>query len=123
MYLFEVTLGLEMDGRLRARSAIAFRRTRWLHVSELALHQFQNLFVSDIAGCSHHEMIRREPVAEAREQRIAIERFHRFWRAKNRASERMLRPEPARENFVKQIFRIVQIHFYFFEDNLASFLQ
>src|SRR5947209_7040483 len=34
----------------------------------------------------------------------------------------MLRPEAARENFVKKILGIVQVHFNFFEDHLALFL-
>src|SRR6267143_3004732 len=67
-------------------------------------------------------MIRREPIPKARKQRITVEGFHRFRRAENRAPERMLRPESARENFVQEILGIVQIHFYFFEDNLAFLL-
>src|SRR6266436_1361057 len=67
-------------------------------------------------------MIRREPIPKARKQRITVEGFHRFRRAENRAPERMLRPESARENFVKEILGIVQIHFYFFEDHLAFLL-
>src|SRR5260370_33116142 len=35
----------------------------------------------------------------------------------------MLRPETPSENFVKEVFGVVQIHFYFFEDNLAFLLQ
>src|SRR6266436_3142753 len=35
----------------------------------------------------------------------------------------MLRPETASENFVKEIFGVVQIQFYFFEDILAFLLQ
>src|SRR5229473_150414 len=34
----------------------------------------------------------------------------------------MLRPEAAGENLVKKIFGIVQVHFYFFEDDLAFLL-
>ncbi len=33
----------------------------------------------------------------------------------------MLRPEAARENIVKEIFGIIQVHFDFFEDDLALF--
>src|SRR5207247_10419751 len=40
----------------------------------------------------------------------------------NRAAERVLRPETARENFVKKIFWIVEVHLDFFEDHLALFL-
>src|SRR5260370_9514609 len=34
----------------------------------------------------------------------------------------MLRPETPSENFVKEVFGVVQIHFYFFEHQLAFFL-
>src|SRR5947207_207528 len=111
-----------MDGRFRARSTVAFRRTCWFHAAEFALHQFQHLFVSDVPRSSHHEMIRCEPFSKTRKQRIAIEGLDGFRSAENRAAERMLRPEAARENFVKEIFGIVQVHFYFFEDHLALFL-
>src|SRR5881628_716134 len=116
MDLFKVALGFEMDGRVRVRSAIVFGFASRLHVAELPLNQFQNLVVSNVARSSHYQMIRREPVPEAREQRITIECFHGLRSAENRAAERMMRPETARENLVKEIFGIVQIHFYFFED-------
>src|SRR6266852_1043565 len=51
-----------------------------------------------------------------------MEGFYGFRCAQNRAAERMLRPESAGENFVKQIFRIVQVHLDFFEDDLALLL-
>src|SRR6266566_2830397 len=122
MHLLEVALGFEMDGRFRARRAIALRWTRWFHPAEFALNQFQHLFVSDVASGGHNEMIRREPFPETRKQRIAIEGLDGFRSAENRAPERMLRPETARENFVQKILRIVQVHFNLFEDHLALFL-
>src|SRR5260370_37742098 len=111
-----------MDGWMGARSGIVFGRTSRLHVAELALNQFQLLLVSDVARGRHHQMIWREPVPETRKERIAIKGPHGFRRAKNRAAQRMTRPEPAGENLVKEIFRIVQIHLYFFEDDLAFLL-
>src|SRR6266852_3912258 len=60
---------------------------------------------------------------DSRKQRIAMEGFHGFRRAENRAAQRMLRPETSREDFVKQIFRIVQVHLDFFEADLAIILQ
>src|SRR2546429_9336406 len=122
MYLLEVALGFEMDGRFRARRAVAFRGTCWFHAAEFPLHQFQHLFVSDVARGSHHQMIRREPFPETRKQRIAIEGFDGLRSAENRTPERMLRPEAARKNFVKELLGIVQVHFYFFEDDLAFLL-
>ncbi len=122
MHLFEVALGFQMDGRFRVRSAIAFGGTCRLHVAKLALNQFQHLLVSDVARSGHHQMIRSEPVTEPRKERIAIESFNGFWRAQNRAAERMTRPEPAGKNFVQEIFGIVQVHLYFFEDDLAFLL-
>src|SRR5438445_11540076 len=108
MYLLEVALGFEMDGRFRARRAVAFRGTCWFHAAEFPLHQFQHLFVSDVARGSHHQMIRREPFPETRKQRIAIEGLDSLRSAENRTPERMLRPEAARKNFVKEIFGIVR---------------
>src|SRR6202158_4038332 len=122
MHLFEVALGFEMDGGARQRSAVAFGGTRGFHVAELLLNQFQHLLVSDVTGGGDHQMIRREPVPKARTQRIAIESFHGFRGAENRAAERMLRPETAGENLVKKIFGIVQIHLDLFEDDLALLL-
>src|SRR5256886_9323154 len=69
--------------------------------SDLSLHQFQHLLVSDVAGGGDHQMVRREPLSKARAQRIAIESFHGFRGAQNRAAERMLRPEAAGKNLVK----------------------
>src|SRR6266481_5185099 len=66
-------------------------------------------------------MIRREPVSEARAERVAVECSDRFRRAQNRTAQRMLRPEAAREYVVKQIFGIVQVHLDFFKDHLAFF--
>src|SRR5467141_1967404 len=122
MHLFEVAFGFEMDGRTRARSSVALGGTRWFHVAELLLNQFQHLLVSDVARSGDHQMVRREPLSKSRAQRIAVESFHRFRCAQNRAAQRMLRPEAAGENLVKSIFGIVQIHLDFFEDDLAFFL-
>src|SRR5882672_6514427 len=66
-------------------------------------------------------MVRGEPVSKTRTERLAIEFSDGFRRAENRAAQRMLRPEAARENLVKQIFGIVQVHLDFFEDDLALF--
>src|SRR5438128_170927 len=117
MDLFKVALGFEMDGRVRVRSAIVFGFASRLHVAEFPLNQFQHLLVSDVARSGHYQMIRREPVAEARKERITIKCPHGFRRTENRAAERMMRPETPGEYFVKEVFGIVQIHFYFFEDN------
>src|SRR5438874_6231970 len=111
-----------MDGCICVRSAVALGGTRRLHEAELALHQFQHLFVSDVAGSGDHQMVRREPLSKSRAQRVAMESFHGFRGAKNRAAERMLRPEAAGENLVKKIFGIVQVHLDFFEDDLTFFL-
>src|SRR6266849_1652818 len=122
MHLFEVAFGFEVDGRFRARSAVAFGGPRGVHVAEFAPHQFQHLLVSNVAGGGHYQMIRRKPLPEARKQRIAMEGFYSFRGTENRAAQGMLRPEAARENFVKQIFGIVQVHLDFFEDDLALLL-
>src|SRR6266481_4130151 len=76
----------------------------------------------NVARGSDHQMIRREPVPKSHKQRITVEGFHRLRRAKNRAAERMLRPKSARENLVKEVLGIVQVHLYFFEDHLAFLL-
>src|SRR5216684_7595204 len=68
MYLLEVALGFQMDGRLRARSAVAIGRTGWLHVAEFALEQFEHLLVSDVTGGGDHQMIGREPVPKTYKQ-------------------------------------------------------
>src|SRR5438445_11380013 len=105
-----------MDGCFRVRSAIVFGFAGRLHVAEFPLNQFQHLLVSDVARSGHHQMIRREPVAEARKERITIECFHGLRSAENRAAERMMRPETPSEYFVKEVFGMDQIHFYFFEE-------
>src|SRR5882724_9815142 len=66
-------------------------------------------------------MVRGEPVSKTRTERLTIEFSDGFRRTENRAAQRMLRPEAARENLVKQIFGIVQVHLDFFEDDLALF--
>ena len=68
MDLFEIALGFEMDGRFRVRSSVAFGGTRWFHAAEFPLHQFQHLFVSDVASGGHYQMVRREPFPETRKQ-------------------------------------------------------
>src|SRR6266849_5547724 len=122
MHLFEVAFGFEVDGRFRARRAVAFGGPRGVQGAEFAPHQFQHLLVSNVAGGGHYQMIRRKPLPEARKQRIAMEGFYSFRGTENRAAQRMLRPETSREDFVKQIFRIVQVHLDFFEDDLALLL-
>src|SRR5260370_13823988 len=104
MHLFEVALGFEMDRRFRVRGAVALGRTRGFQVAEFTLHQFQHLFMSDVAGGSHYQMIRCKPITKARKQRIAIKSFHGFRRAENPADERMLRPETPCENPAKKTF-------------------
>src|SRR6266852_3113916 len=51
-----------------------------------------------------------------------MEGFYGFRCAENRPAQRMLRPEAARENLMKEIFGIVQVHLDFFEDDLALLL-
>src|SRR5260370_19530492 len=122
MDLFEVALGFEMDGRFRVRSAIVFGGTRRAHVAELALNQFEHFLVRDVSGRGDHQVIGGKPVPEARKKRITVKCFYGIRRAENRAAERMTRPETAVENLVKEIFGIVQVHFYFFNDDLAFLL-
>src|SRR5882762_4362895 len=66
-------------------------------------------------------MVRRKPVSETRTERLAIEFSDGLRRAENGTAQRMLRPEAARENIVKEIFGIIQVHLDFFEDDLALF--
>src|SRR5438045_7559671 len=77
-----------MDGCICVRSAVAPGGTRRLHEAELALHQFQHLLVSDVAGSGDHQMVRREPLSKSRAQRVAMESLHGFRGAKNRAADR-----------------------------------
>src|SRR5260370_17129224 len=115
MPLFEVALGFKMDGRIRVRRAVAFGGTRRVHAAELSLNQFQYLFVSDVAGGGDHQMVRREPLSKTRAQRIAIESFHGFRGAENRAAEGMFRPQPAPENPAKHTSAPLHLHLHFLD--------
>ena len=99
-----------------------FERARGAKIAELALHQVQHFFVRDVSRGGDHQMVGREPVAEALHEMSAVEAANGFRRAENGAAERMFWPEAARENVVKEIFGIVQIHLDFFEDDLALLL-
>ncbi len=79
------------------------------------------MLVSDVARGGDDQMIRREPIAKALVQVLAIELTDGFRSAKNRATERMLGPEATRENVVEKILGIVHVHLDFFEDDLAFF--
>src|SRR6476646_10832243 len=66
-------------------------------------------------------MIGSEPVAEALDEVFAVKAADGFRCAENGTAKRMLGPKAARENVMKEILRIVQIHLDFFEDDLAFF--
>src|SRR6202008_3489091 len=68
------------------------------------------------------EMIGRKPIVETGAQGLAFKFAHRVRSAEDGTPERMLRPEAAGEDVVEKIFRVVHVHFDFFEDNLALFL-
>src|ERR1700692_1192863 len=63
-------------------------------------------------------MIWSKPRCEARFQYLASKVFYRFGSAEYGASERMLGPKPASENFVQKILGVVHIHLDFFQDDL-----
>src|ERR1700752_5183837 len=88
-------------------------------MAELALYEFENPFVWNIAGRGDQQMIGSKPFAKAALQRFTRELANRFRSAQNRATERMLGPEAACKNFVQQRFRIVEIHLDLFENYLA----
>jgi hypothetical protein len=110
-----------MDGRLSQRSGVIFERSRGAEIAELALDEVQNLFVRDVSSGGDDEMIGSKPVPEALDKMLAIEAADSFWCAENGAPERMFGPKATRENIVKKIFGIVQVHLDFFEDDLAFF--
>src|SRR5580658_4042459 len=110
-----------MDWCLCNGSSVIFERARGAEIAELALDKVQNFLVRDVARGGDHEMIGREPVTEAVNQMITIEGANGFGRAKNGAAQRMLWPEASRENVVKLVFGIVQVHLDFFENDLALF--
>src|SRR6266481_2536969 len=122
MDLLEVALGFETNRRLCKRSGVIFQRARRAQIAELTLDEVQNFFMRDIPRGGDNEMIGRKPVAEALNEMSAVEAANGFWRSENRTAEWMLGPEAARENVVKQIFGIVQVHLDFFEDDLALLL-
>src|SRR5580693_7283644 len=110
-----------MDGRFRRGRGVIFERASGAEIAELALDEVQNFFVRDVTGGGDDQMIGREPVAEALDQMFATEAADGFRRAENRATERMLGPKAARENIVKLILGIVQVHLDVFENDLALF--
>src|ERR1700692_1440685 len=63
-------------------------------------------------------MIWSKPRCEARFQYLASKVFYRFGSAEYGASERMLGPKPASENFVQKILGVVHVHLDFFQDDL-----
>ena len=73
MDLFEITLGFEMDGRLRRGSDVIFEHASWTKFAELALHEIQNFFVSDIACGGDNQTVGSKPIAETIDQVFAIE--------------------------------------------------
>jgi len=73
MDLLEVALRFQMDRSLCARRAVVRGRTRGFHVAEFALNQIKHLLVGDVARGGDHQMIRREPVPEARAERVTAE--------------------------------------------------
>jgi hypothetical protein len=79
--LLEVALRLQMDRSLSTRGAVVRGQARGFHVAELSLNQIQHLLVGDVARGGDYQMIRREPVPEARAERLAAECSDRFRRA------------------------------------------
>ena len=90
-------------------------------MAELALDEIENSIMGDIAGGGDDEMVGGEPFVEAVAQAIAIELLDGFGSAENGAAKWVLGPEAAGENFVEEIFGIVQVHLDFFEDDLTLF--
>ena len=122
MDLLQILLGFEMDRRAGVRRDVMIARAGGWQLAEFALHQFQDFFVRNIAGGTDHQMIRRKPIFKSRSQSFAIEFFYRVGGAENRPPQRVSGPKITRENFMQHGLGIVEIHFYFFEDDLAFLL-
>jgi hypothetical protein len=121
MDLLEIFLAFDVDRRAGLRRIVLIKAAGRFWMAEFTLYQFENFFVWNIAGGGDQQMIRREPFAEAALQGFTRKLANGVRSAENRASERMFGPEAARENFVQQRFRIVEIHLDLFEDDLALF--
>ena len=121
MDLFKIALRFQVNGRVIGRRRVLLGGSGRLEGAELAIHEGEYLCVGDVARGGQHQAIGSKPISKTLAQRLAIETPHRFRCAENGPPKRMARPKSAGENFVQQIFRIVEIHLDFFEDHLALF--
>src|SRR5258705_1895169 len=119
MNLLEIFFAFDVDGRAGFRRIVLIKAAAGFQMAEFALDEFENSFVRHVAGSGNQQMVGSEPLAEAGLQRFTRELANGVRSAENRTAERMFRPEAARENFVQQRFRIVEIHLDLFENNLA----
>jgi len=120
--LLQVAFGFEVNGRGGGGHRIGGVEMRSGKIAKFLFDEIENFLVRDVASGSDEEMIGREPVPEASTERLAFEAADGVRSAENRAAERMIGPEAAGKDIVEKVFGIVHVHFDFFEDNLALFL-
>jgi len=122
MNLFEIALGLEVDGRGSEGHGFGIEMPGRLQVAKFLLREVKYLLVGDIASGGDDDMIGSKPILKAAKKGFAAEIADGFRSTENGTAEGMFRPKAAGENVVEEIFGIVQIHLDFFEDDLAFLL-
>ena len=79
--------------------------------------------VLEIADRRHDQVARRIGVREVRAQQVGVERLDGFAGAENRTAERVILPEPLREELVDEIVRRVLDHLDLFDDDFLFALE
>src|SRR4051812_33817587 len=108
----------------RGRAATDARRSGWAlvvdgHVGERLLDQPDEGVVVEVAGGGDDERVRTVAAPVVAGDRRAAHRPDRLDTAENRAPQRCVRPDGARERVVDRIARVVVVHGDLFEDHAA----
>src|SRR4029077_10743451 len=90
-------------------------------MTEFLFDQLQDSFVRHVTGGWDKQGILRKPLPEASLQRFTGKLSNGIGSTKDRSAERVFGPEAARENFMQQGFRVVEIHLDLFEHHLTFF--
>ena len=119
VYLLEIFLGLEMNGRSGSGDGVFAAGLGGRQVSEFLLHELQDLIVSDVSGSGDQNVIGSEPILKAAAKSFAIELANGLRSAEDRTAEGMIGPETTSKDVVEKILGIVEIHLDLFENDLA----
>src|ERR1700722_1144314 len=92
---------------------------RGFQVFEMLDDEIDELIVVEMSGGGYDDVAGGKALGIGFADGVALELFHRFFRAQDGFAQRMIFPEVLGEDFVDEVIGIVLIHFNFFENDAA----